>query len=212
MTRQSENVVVERKIVLFFDICSSTSILEELNRTENQLLWRNLLIGVKKYLKSKYRKMDFEIYKFIGDGWILLFEPRREGLEILTFIRELSAKFISLYNRQIKDVLTIRIQNIGLTFGMDIGSCIRLIMNQRPEYTGRPLVVAARLQGAIEQRDKRPQNKMLISNNLYATFSDRRSIEEKFKITPVQRNLKNIFGGENYECKKIKLSRKAIAN
>jgi hypothetical protein len=205
MTEQGEEARVTEKIVLFFDIYSSTSILEDLIRTENQLRWRNLLIKIKNYLNSKHSKLDFEIYKFLGDGWVLLFKPRLEGLRIFDFIKDLSANYISFYNNLIKDVLTTTIPDKGLTFGMDVGSCISFIMNSKREYTGRPLVVAARLQEAIEQKDRNPQNKVLISNNLYAKFKDRKDIEKKYEIKAVIRKLKNISGGENYKCKKIKL-------
>ncbi len=203
MTKPSSNAKIVKKIVVFFDICSSTSILEDLIRTENQLKWRNLLINLKKFLCSKQSDLNFEIYKFLGDGWVLMLEPQSEGLDILFFLDELSKRFLECYNQKIKDVLTTRIPNVGLTFGMDIGSCIRFVMNDRKEYTGRPLNVAARLQGAIGQRDESPQYKVLLSNNLYATFEDQKRIKRKYKIGRAKRTLKNISGGDEYLCRKI---------
>lgn len=193
--------------MLFFDVCSSTSILEDLIMTENQKLWKRFLIDIKNYLRSERAAVDFEIYKFLGDGWVLLLEPRPEGLGILDFLDELSDEFVSTYKGRIESVLTRRIRNVGLTFGMDIGSCIPVVMNQQREYTGRPLNVAARLQGAIGQKDKNPQYKALLSNNLYATFEDQQDIENEYKIMRVKRTLTNISGGEDYHCKKIWLSR-----
>ena len=69
MTDKSENIRVAKKIVVFFDICSSTSILEDLIRTENQKLWRDLLIEFKEYLVKQQSSVGFVIYKFLGDGW-----------------------------------------------------------------------------------------------------------------------------------------------
>lgn len=205
MTRESEDIKVVRKIVVFFDICSSTSILENLKMTENETRWRNFLIEFKDYLVRRRSSVGFFIYKFLGDGWILLFNPQSEGMEIFQFLENLSDKFDSLYRRRIRNVLTTRISTIGLTFGMDIGSCIRFIMNGRPEYVGRPLNVAGRLQGAIGQRDEKPQNKGLISKNLYATFTDKRKIKNKYKVWSVVRQLKNISGGEDCRCLKVEL-------
>jgi len=203
MTTESEDANVVKKIVVFFDICSSTSILEDLVRTENQRLWRDLLIELKNYLREKCSSLGFELYKFLGDGWILLFDPRPDGFAILEFLEDLSEQFLALYNEHIKRVLTIRIPVIGLTSGMDMGSCIRFVMNGRPEYTGRPLNVAARLQSTVGQRDSKPWNKTLVSNNLYATFTDRKKIERKYKVWRVTRVLKNISGGEGYCCMKV---------
>ena len=154
---------------------------------------------------KKRSSVGYELYKFLGDGWILLFEPRFEGLEIFKFLENLSDNFLSLYRRRIKNVLTTRISVVGLTFGMDIGSCYRFMMNLRPEYTGRSLNVAARLQDAIGQRGKNPENKVLISNNLYATFKDKIKIRDKYNVMEVSRELKNILGGERYWCKKAAL-------
>ncbi len=205
MTSRYEQIEIVKKIIVFFDICSSTSILDDLVRTENQKLWRDLLIEFKNYLRKKRSSLRFELYKFLGDGWILLFEPRPQGLEIFEFFEAMSARFLLLYRRHVKDVLTIRIPFVGLTFGMDIGSCIKFVMNEQREYTGRPLNVAGRLQGAIGQRDSSPQDKILLSNNLYATFKDKRSIQRKYKVWRVTRELKNISGGEDYRCLKVEL-------
>jgi len=156
VTRTSDRTEVVKKIIVFFDICSSTSILEDLVRTENQILWRNLLIDLKGYVRSKQSSVGFELYKFLGDGWILLFGPQLEGLNILQFLQSLSDKFVSLYKRHVGNVLTTEIPIVGLTFGMDIGSCITFVMNEQQEYVGRPLNVAGRLQGAVGQHDSNP--------------------------------------------------------
>ena len=203
MTMESEKTNVVKKIVVFFDICSSTSILEDLVRTENQKLWRDLLIGLKEYLRAKHSSMGFELYKFLGDGWILLFDPRHDGLGIFEFLEALSEEFLSLYRQHIKNVLTISIPVVGITAGMDIGSCIRFVMNEQPEYTGRPLNVAARLQSTVGQRGGKPSNKTLVSNNLYATFNDKKKIQRKYRVWRVRRVLKNISGGEDYCCMKV---------
>jgi class 3 adenylate cyclase len=203
MTTRSEDADVVRKIVVFFDICSSTSILEDLVRTENQKLWRDLLIELKNYLRKKRSSLGFELYKFLGDGWILLLDPRPDGLPIFEFLQDLAEQFLTLYSERVKHVLTVRIPLVGLTSGMDVGSCIKFVMNERSEYTGRPLNVAARLQSTVGQHDSKPCNKTLVSNNLYATFTDRKKIQRKYKVWRVTRALKNISGGEDYHCMKV---------
>jgi hypothetical protein len=65
---------ISRKIVVVFDICSSTKILEDLLRAENHQRWRNFLIRLKEYLVNCSQSDSFEIYKFLGDGYILLFD------------------------------------------------------------------------------------------------------------------------------------------
>ena len=205
MTKDTDQVKVVEKIVVYFDICSSTAIIEELLRTQNMKRWRNLIISLKKYLTKEKSSMGFELYKFLGDGWILLFEPRTEGLEIFDLLKELSDKFSLLYNLRIKKVLNTQISVVGIKFGMDIGSCIPVKMNGRWEYIGRPLNVAARLQGAIEQRGQSPANKCLVPKSLFAEFEDQKKIKRKYRVfsSGVKRVLKNISGGENYLCVKV---------
>ncbi|TKJ35685.1 MAG: hypothetical protein CEE38_13815 [Planctomycetes bacterium B3_Pla] len=204
MTQKSDQVKTVKKIVVFFDICSSTSILENLLSTENQKRWRDLLIELKDYLQNESSSLKFELYKFLGDGWILLFEPRTNGLEILEFLLDsLPEKFYGLYRRHIERVLTTSIPRIGLTSGMDIGSCTKIVMSRKREYIGRAVNVAARLQGAIGQRDSMPQNKIVLSRNLYETFEDRKRIMRRYKVWGIKRQLKNISGGKDYHCLKV---------
>ena len=204
MTRKSDEVKVVRKIVVFFDICSSTTILENLKMTDNETRWRNFLIDFKDYLIEQRSSVRFIPYKFLGDGWILLFKPQSEGMAIFQLLENLSDKFDSLYKRRIRNVQSTRIANLGLTFGMDIGDCIRFRMNGRPEYVGRPLNVAGRLQGNVGQKEKKPQNKALVSKNLFATFKDKRKIMDKYTVRTVKSQLNNISRGK--EMKRTRLN------
>ena len=63
----------EDKLVVFFDMCSSSKILEDLHQTGNLKKYRDLLILIKEFLLDKQQSGICEIYKFIGDGWALLF-------------------------------------------------------------------------------------------------------------------------------------------
>ena len=85
--------------VVTFDICSSSDILEDLIRTENTKDWRDLLIKVKKFLIRKQSKLNFDLYKFTGDGWILLFDYDCLGKELFDFLKELSGIFERNINR-----------------------------------------------------------------------------------------------------------------
>ena len=97
-------------------------------------------------------------------------------------------------------MLDASISRVGLTSGMDIGRCIKIMMNGRQEYIGRPLNVAARLQGAIGQRDKKPQNKVVLSKSLFQAFEDRQRIMRRYKVWEIKRQLKNISRGDDFRC------------
>lgn len=208
MTREEDIPKVSKRLVLFFDLCSSTSILEDLLRSERQKRWRDLLIALKKFLRKEKKELHFEIYKFIGDGWVLLFDPDCSAPTLFSFLKRLCKEYDALYKDKIAGVLASDVGNIGITFGLEKGTLMRVIMNSQTEYIGRPLNVAARLQGAIKDKGRKPQNKVLMSNNVYEDFKP--ALSDKFRIYNVTRKLRNISGGEDYHAKKLHLFDKPI--
>ena len=200
MTRRKENLFLEKYIVLTFDICSSTDILEDIHRTENIKEWRNFIIWIKRYLTKRSKSDDFDLYKFTGDGWILLFDFDFPGEDLVGFLEDFCEAFHSRLKDKILHILETPPDVIGLTFGMDRGTLVKILMNQRDEYVGRAINVACRLQGAIKDKDSAPQYKILMTNHLYDflkhDFSDHRCVNAK-------RKLRNIAGDKVVRCKKI---------
>ncbi len=191
------------RLVVFFDLCSSTTILEDLLQTENQWRWRQTLMELKDFLRVERTALGFEIYKFIGDGWILLFQPDISPLNLTAFLRKLCKRYDSLYAQKIKPVLQTDIQTMGVTFGIDRGTVVKVVMDGKDEYIGRPLNVAARLQGAIKDKDKHPQGKVLLSKTAYVRMQA--ELKGQFPVDDVTRTLRNISGGANYHAKKLHL-------
>ncbi len=200
MTREQDQQKVERKIVLSFDICSSTSIIEDLHKTENTVKWRDFLIWMRNYLEKKSEEFDFYIYKFTGDGWILLFDYESPGENIVGFIEGFCHQYKMRYRRNVENFLETPPVLSGVNFGIDRGSLIRFIMHGKREYVGRAINVACRLQGAIKDRDKSPQYKALITKPLFQEI--RQSFGDVKKI-PVRRTLRNIGDGKEVRCIKL---------
>ena len=167
MSSEKDPPIIEQKIVVTFDICSSTAIIEDLHKTENTKKWRDFLIWIKDYLRIKARQMDFSIYKFTGDGWILLFDIDSPGDFLVDFLQDFCRQFRMRYKRKVENYLETPPVISGITFGIDRGSLIRFIMNEQTEYVGRAINVACRLQSAIKDRDASPQYKALITRPLY---------------------------------------------
>ena len=107
MTRVSEDVRTEEKVIVFFDICSSTRMLEDLLITENLNAWRNLLIAIKRFLRDAMTNSNGDIYKFIGDGWVLLFPADIPGDKLVSQLTDLCCFF----HRQIKKDIVPLLQN-----------------------------------------------------------------------------------------------------
>ena len=200
MTRAAENVTKEEKIVVFFDMCSSTRILEDLISIGHLNVFRNVLIATKKFLQGKAIESSMDIYKFVGDGWVLLFPNYIPGKKLIETLTELSCFFHAQLDSRIEPLLQNTPKVMGLTFGIDMGTVVRMVMLGKREYIGRPLNVASRLQGAIKDRDKKPAYKVLLTKHAFKVLDLDRS-----KAKLVTRNLRNIFGGERYECMKLSI-------
>ena len=202
MTNIDDEVEVVEKIVVCFDICSSSAILEDLLATENLQVFRNLLISIKNYIRLHCGISGLRRYKFIGDGWILLLPSETKGSALVDFLTGLSRRF----SEELQKLVVPRLQDtpeiMGLTFGVDKGRLIRFQMVGRTEYIGRPLNVASRLQGAIKDRDRHPAYKVLFSKH---TYSDLAIPRDSGKVEQVKRSLRNIQGGRPLEFMKSKL-------
>jgi len=172
--------------------------------TDNQRRWRNLLIGMKKALFQEAAGNPFEIYKFVGDGWILLFEdPSISGPTLLRLLMRLSLTYQHLFHHGICAVLGVSDHLTGLTFGIDSGRLVQIVMDGKDEYIGRALNVASRLQGAVKETDKDPSDKLLITKNAYSRLKLGRTKTSRGSL--VECKLRNVAGGQKYQVRKLTL-------
>jgi len=203
MTEPGDELQIEKKIVLVTDICSSSEIMEDLLRTGNIAIWVDLLINYKKHLAEASKTLNFKLYKFTGDGWILLFDPEYNGTEILKFLTELSKKFETDFKNLIYRHLENPPEISGLTFGMDFGSLVFIEMMEMDEYVGRAINIASRLQGAIADTDILTGYRVMISNSLFQSMDKEL---DSFHPELVKRKLKNIVRGGEFQCYRLSIS------
>jgi class 3 adenylate cyclase len=204
MTRRSDDLDIEERVVIVFDICSSSAILEDLLATNNVKVFRNLLISIKSHLRTSGMTEVFTPYKFIGDGWVILCSEDVSGVAVVTFLVRLSEVFATKFHTRIAPLLQSKPKVIGLTFGVDKGPLVKIEMNQQVEYIGRPLNVASRLQGAIKAKgkDDNPAYKVLFTKNAFHALELKRS---QYKFKPVKRRLRNIWNNQEITLMKLKL-------
>jgi hypothetical protein len=86
MTSTNDPLKRLQKIVVFFDFCSSTTILEDLLRSENERQWRDVLIEIKDFLRTESKSLNFGGGK--GSSLPLAFEnySGRFYLKLITVI------------------------------------------------------------------------------------------------------------------------------
>ncbi len=184
-------------MVVVFDISSSTTILEDLKRSDNLTLWRDFHIKLKTFLQEKIGPMEMEMYKFMGDGWILLFQPNVSSRALLEFLKQLTSFFLFEFI-WVNQLLQRRPEPTGLTFGIDTGELIRLEMNEQVEYLGRAINVATRLQG--EAKSFVVGNLSNVALFSRASFNSLQPYDLDTRVSNQMVKLRNISGGEQFQC------------
>jgi class 3 adenylate cyclase len=202
MTRRDDVMDIEERVVIFFDICSSSAILEDLLATGNARVFRNLLISLKNHLRTHGSTDAFTPYKFIGDGWVMLSPLDVSGTALVNYLTRLSQVFAIKFRKTIVPLLQNEPKVTGLTFGVDKGQLVKIVMNEQQEYIGRALNVASRLQGAIKDKDSNPAYKVLFTKH---AFHDLGLTNSRYKYKSVKRELRNIWNGQEITLVKLTL-------
>lgn len=189
-------------VVVAFDMCSSSDIIEELTLNGDLQRLKDFLTTLKQYLASAQKNLVFDPYKFTGDGWILLFPVNTAGKVLVTFLQDLCIFFRREFRKQVLKHLATPPSITGLTFGVEKGPLASMKMYGQREYIGRALNVACRLQSSVKDKGGSPAYKALVSNAAFnAYFSSARNV----KAFKVRRTLRNIRGGVDFHCRKIEL-------
>ena len=193
-------IITTKKVVVSFDMCSSSRILQDLHSHDNIGQMKELLLTMNKFLKEEAEALGYEIYKFTGDGWILLFPSSTDGDEMMGFLKRLSLCFVRGL-LPIKERLDVTPKIIGLTFGVDKGKLIRFEMMDKVEYVGRAINVACRLQDAVKRKNgSSPQYKVMVSKTARADLKLKLS---KYAGEKKAARLRNI--SPRFECYQLRV-------
>jgi hypothetical protein len=201
------SVAKHTHIVVAFDLCSSSQIVEDLLLSEKFDRYETFLTCVKRWLMNwttshSPAKGRFELYKFTGDGWILLFPETTRGRALIEFLHSLCDMIHAELARHIIPSLSSLPSVIGATVGVEAGHLIKMAMNERDEYVGRALNIACRLQSAVKEKDPHPGcYRALVSARLYNELFAQLPV--RYKVEPVTCSLRNVLGGSGFECRRI---------
>ena len=188
---------MSEQIVLVFDICSSTSILEDLHRTNTIEKYNNLISNINLFLEKNHITYSYDIYKFLGDGYILLFDNQKNIDKVLEF----SIALIYECNEYIKKVIEedIEAENSilrkGITIGIDCGYISKLKNMNKNEYIGRPINFACRLQSSLKKTEH--TNRILLSNKVYQLINEK---GYKLLCSKTTRSFRNIVNDDDIKC------------
>ena len=183
--------MIIEKHVYVFDICSSTIMMEDVQMNSSLDSYYDMIDSILEFLKS-FKPNQFIIYKFLGDGFILLFDESVSPEIIYKFSEEL----VDISNKIIRAFINEKMQNInvpriGITIGVDSG----ILLEKKGEYVGRSINIACRLQGKLDLTES--VNRIIISKKVYSNIKDQ-LIKKQFEYKP--KTLKNVNDGKEFSC------------
>ncbi|MDB4285564.1 hypothetical protein N9903_01515 [bacterium] len=197
---EKQNPVIE-KIVLAFDICYSSTIIEDLTLTGRFSKWQEFLIATRETVGKKNSPEDPDPYAFTGDGWLIMFPSQATGDTFFGYVNNLATDFHRRYELSILPFLENPPEISGITFGADVGRLLTIDFFGKTEYVGRPINIACRLMNAIKDKVQDPGYKVLLSRPLFNHLSKTISQPElQFHFIEETRSLKNVRNGEAYRC------------
>jgi len=193
------HMTIERFVVVF-DICSSSKILEDLQNNGQLKEWKWFWEKINKYIKDESNNGEkYIVYKFVGDGFIILFNPIFVD-DILEFCFDLAKIVNILIDKIIENYINVELERKGITIGIDYGELIQVRIDDKDEYTGKAINIASRLQSTL--KEKNHANKMLLSKNvknkICKNYQNALYIERK-------RELHNLFNDKPFYCFEINL-------
>jgi len=196
-------------LVVTFDMCSSSTVIEELTKACDVQRLSAFITELKRHLAELQRVTPFDPYKFTGDGWILLFPAETPGPGLLAVLEGVCTFFADRFPRSVLSYLPHRPKSIGLTFGIDKGELIAMKMFKQPEYVGRAINIACRLQSAVGAKGRPPAYNALVTNRVFNEyFADLKLV----RVDRVKRILRNINNGSTFRCRRISLMRSGSRN
>lgn len=176
---------MNKKYVLVCDICSSTKIIENLVSNGQEENYRDLIDNLIDVINQS--SIQKELYKFLGDGFLILFEEDVEPNQIMKMIQNISTKMNNLLKQFINDYVDQDIDKIGMTFGLAFGPIHKVKLKEfSNEYFGRPINLASRMQASVIDA-----NTVLVQNDVYRRITDK---ELKSISVETKREFKNISG------------------
>jgi class 3 adenylate cyclase len=196
--------IIEQAIVVAFDMCSSSNIIDDLTKGKNVQPLTKFFGELELYLAKEQSTLPFDPYKFTGDGWLLLFPANTDGARLLRFLEGLCLFFVVEFRRSLLPHLSHKPALVGSSFGIEKGELIPITMNGQREYIGRAINVACRLQAALKDKGSSPANNALMSNRVYSEYF----VQTKpHRVQKVTRTLRNINDGAEFACRRLWLLR-----
>lgn len=126
------------------------------------------------------------------------FPPDTRKDDLFECLNQIKNCYLDDYQEKVEPLLQVNPDPIGVTFGIDSGLLIKLEMNEQPEYLGRAINVAARLQSQAKSLSKDGWSNFALMSK--ACFNSLMPEKTEFRTNEKQVDLKNITGGDKFQC------------
>jgi len=178
MLSPSESFSIQNLSIVFTDLKSSTEMYERLGDSKAFYLVKEHF----KIMERVVRKFNGGIVKTIGDAVMAVFNTPGQALGAARGVIEAFED----YNVENKN------QNqIIVKIGVHLGPCIAVTLNERLDYFGTSVNIAARVQGLSDGRDIMVSERVFLEAQAPAMFENSRWSWEKFETS--LKGLKNTY-------------------
>lgn len=190
---------VHRKYVVVYDICSSSSMLENLTTNERAHQYENLITDVTKEFEYDLRALSPEQYKFLGDGSIYFFPEGSATDELIDELCTFVFQADAIIGRFIRKRIDIALRRSGLTVGVAVGNIhMTNVYGTSVEYFGRPINLACRLQNSLT--DPEQSNKIIVQKEVFQSLKDK---QLRLLFSRRERSFRNINAEQATICYEI---------
>ncbi len=187
--------------VIVMDLCSSSVILEKLQMHGDIKIWRKMWKKIFNHMiKTPYFSQRCVPYKFVGDGFIILFRSMYAD-SLLSFMQRLDTMACSHLDAILNEY-HITPKRHGFCYGIDGGKLITMNLLGKTEYMGEAINAATRLQSQL--KNPKDAESIMVSESVY----------EKITIPPdikqMERNcvLRNLYDDQEIRCHQLWLEKK----
>lgn len=145
--RSGEDVGIDSITLMFTDLEGSTALYETLGDAAAYRLVRRHF----GFLADSIREHDGALIKTIGDAVMAAFATPEQAVRAALEIRDRIGAFNEDYRRELAAEGQATEAAIGLKMGLHAGRCIAVTLNERLDYFGSTVNMAARLQGRSQR-------------------------------------------------------------
>ncbi len=188
-----------QKIIVVFDICSSTSILEILMLNGRAMEYEKIITEETTIFEKKLSAEKPSFYKYLGDGNIYFFNEDTIIDNLIENLCGFIEESVYMLNRFLKRFIDRELNRIGVTVGIALGDIYETQkIGTQKEYFGRPINMACRLQSSLNGKDQ--INKILIQKEVFQRLK-KKELRKWFNIR--RKILSNINADLETQCYEI---------